>query len=162
LADLLDDQDRTREAADCLKRALAADPAYADAVFNLGLFLQRLDQPAEAAGWWRRYLELDGSSPWAARARRALEYFEMSLAGAWGVHEGYRDAGVPFSAPGSRALASPAPSTGAGRGGGGQPARPCLWHPPPQPSPARGEGVIGRVREGVIGRVREGVTGRTR
>ena len=82
LAHLLDDQDRTREAADCLKRTLAADPAYADAVFNLGLFLQRLDQPAEAAGWWRRYLELDGSSPWAARARRALKYCEMRLAGA--------------------------------------------------------------------------------
>jgi hypothetical protein len=35
----------------------------------------------EAAGWWRRYLVLDGSSPWAARAKRALKYCEIQLAG---------------------------------------------------------------------------------
>ena len=63
LADLLDDQGRTEEAIDCLARALDADPAYADAMFNMALFLQRLEQHAEAAGWWRRYLALD-------RARR--------------------------------------------------------------------------------------------
>ena len=81
LADVLDDQGRTADAIDCLKRALAADPAYADAMFNVALFLQRLERPAEAATWWRRYLELDGSSPWATRARRALKYCEMQLAG---------------------------------------------------------------------------------
>ena len=81
LADVLDDQGRTADAIDCLKRALAADPAYADAMFNMALFLQRLERPAEAATWWRRYLELDGSSPWATRARRALKYCEMQLAG---------------------------------------------------------------------------------
>jgi tetratricopeptide (TPR) repeat protein len=81
LADVLDDQRRTSDAVDCLKRALDADPAYADAMFNIGLFLQRLDQHAEAAAWWRRYLACDGSSPWAARAKRALKYCEMQLAG---------------------------------------------------------------------------------
>ena len=81
LADVLDEQGRTKEAVDCLQRALDADPTYTDAVFNMGLFLQRLERPAEAAKWWRRYLELDGSSDWAARARRALKYCEIQLAG---------------------------------------------------------------------------------
>jgi tetratricopeptide (TPR) repeat protein len=81
LADVLDEQGRTGEAVACLERALEADPGYTDAVFNIGLFLQQLDRPAEAAVWWRRYLELDGSSPWAARARRALKYCEIRLAG---------------------------------------------------------------------------------
>jgi tetratricopeptide (TPR) repeat protein len=81
LADLLDDRGRTNEAVHCLKRALEADHEYADAVFNMGLFLQRLERPAEAATWWRRYLELDGTSPWAARAKRALKYCEIQLAG---------------------------------------------------------------------------------
>jgi tetratricopeptide (TPR) repeat protein len=81
LADLLDEQHRTAEAVACLERALAAEPDYADAIFNMGLFLQRLEKHAEAAKWWRRYLEIDGSSPWAARAKRALKYCEMQLAG---------------------------------------------------------------------------------
>ena len=60
--------------------ALGADPAYADAIFNMGLFLQRLERHDEAAEWWRRYLALDGSSPWATRAKRALKYCEIQLA----------------------------------------------------------------------------------
>jgi tetratricopeptide (TPR) repeat protein len=81
LADVLDDQRRTAEAVECLARALAADPTYADALFNMGLFMQRLERHADAATWWRRYLALDDSSPWAARAKRALKYCEMQLAG---------------------------------------------------------------------------------
>ena len=81
LADVLDDQGRTQEAVDCLTRALDADPAYGDAMFNMGLLLQKLERPKDAAAWWRRYLELDHDSPWAARARRALKYCEMQLAG---------------------------------------------------------------------------------
>jgi len=79
LADMLDDQRRTKEAIDCLKRALDADPGYLDAMFNMGLLLQRLERHAEAALWWRRYLAVDGSSPWAARAKRALKYCEIQL-----------------------------------------------------------------------------------
>ena len=81
LADVLDDQRRTKEAIDCLHRALEADPAYADAMFNMALFLQRLERHAEAAEWWRHYLKVDGNSPWAARAKRALKYCEIHLAG---------------------------------------------------------------------------------
>jgi tetratricopeptide (TPR) repeat protein len=79
LADVLDDQGRAKEAIDCLSRALDADPAYVDAMFNMALLLQRLERHAEAAAMWKRYLELDDSSPWAARARRALKYCEMQL-----------------------------------------------------------------------------------
>ena len=81
LADMLDDQRRTTEAIACLRRALDADPAYLDAMFNLGLMLQRLERHAEAAQWWRRYLAVDASSPWAARARRALKFCEIQLLG---------------------------------------------------------------------------------
>ena len=81
LADVLDEQHRIDEAIECLKRALGADPTYADAMFNMGLLLQRLERHEEAAEWWRHYLALDGSSPWAARAKRALKYCEIQLAG---------------------------------------------------------------------------------
>ena len=81
LADILDEQGRADEAILCLQRAVDADPEYADAVFNLALFLQRLEKHAPAAQWWRRYLELDGSSLWAARARRALKFCEIQIAG---------------------------------------------------------------------------------
>ena len=81
LADLLDDQRRTVEAIDCLKRALGANPNYADAMFNMGLILQRLERHDEAAACWRRYLAIDDSSPWAARAKRALKFCEIHRAG---------------------------------------------------------------------------------
>jgi tetratricopeptide (TPR) repeat protein len=81
LADMLDEQGRADEAILCLQRAIGADPNYADAVFNLALFLQRREQHVQAAQWWRRYLELDSSSPWAARARRALKFCEIQIAG---------------------------------------------------------------------------------
>ena len=79
-ADVLDERRRIDEAIECLRRALGADPTYADAMFNMGLFLQRLERHDEAAAWWRRYLALDGTSPWAARAKRALKYCEIQLA----------------------------------------------------------------------------------
>jgi tetratricopeptide (TPR) repeat protein len=80
LADLLDDQGRAKEAIEALSKALEADPTYVDAMFNMGLLLQRLERHAEAAAMWKRYLELDDNSPWAARAHRALKYCEMQLA----------------------------------------------------------------------------------
>ncbi len=80
LSDLLDVQRRTKEAIASLDRALAADPGYADAMFNMALLLQGIERHAEAAEWWRRYLSVDASSPWAARAKRALKYCEIQLA----------------------------------------------------------------------------------
>ena len=80
LADLLDERGRLAEAVDCEKRALDANPHYADAMFNMALFLQRFDKHAEAATWWRCYLEHDRTSAWAERAKRALKYCEMQMA----------------------------------------------------------------------------------
>lgn len=80
LAGLLDDQRRGGEAVRCLEKALKIDPDYTDAVFNLALLLQRLDRPGEAAAQWKRYLEIDRTSDWAGRARRALKFCEMRAA----------------------------------------------------------------------------------
>ena len=80
LADLLDVQHRTKEAIACLDRALEADHGYADAMFNIALLLQRIERHADAVEWWRRYLSVDASSPWAARAKRAMKYCEIQLA----------------------------------------------------------------------------------
>ncbi len=80
LADMLDDQRRTEEAIACLDHALEADPGYADAMFNMALLLQRMERHADAAEWWKRYLSIDGDSPSAAHAKRAMKYCEIQLA----------------------------------------------------------------------------------
>ncbi len=80
LADFLDAQGKTKDAVSCLKRALDANPDYADAVFNLAMHLQALEQHADAIFHWRRYLALDPSSPWSAKAKRSLKYCEMQVA----------------------------------------------------------------------------------
>ena len=77
LGDLLDDQGRTEAAIECLRKAVRVAPDYADAVFNLALLLQRTNQYAEAADYWRRYLVGDCQTEWAARARRSLKFCEM-------------------------------------------------------------------------------------
>jgi Tetratricopeptide repeat/BRCA1 C Terminus (BRCT) domain len=78
LSDLLDEQGRPEAAINCLRSALRA-PAYADAMFNLALLLQRNNKHAEAAEYWRRYLANDAQSEWAARARRSLKFCEMQI-----------------------------------------------------------------------------------
>lgn len=80
LADLLDDQNQPEKAIAALNRAIDIEPDYADAIFNLGLMHQRREDHEQAARCWRRYLALDTTSDWAARARRALKYCEMRLA----------------------------------------------------------------------------------
>jgi tetratricopeptide (TPR) repeat protein len=79
LADLLDDQGRSEGAIECLRKALVVAPDYVDAIFNLALFLQRRGAYAEAADYWRRYLVSDGTSEWAARARRSLKFCEIQV-----------------------------------------------------------------------------------
>jgi tetratricopeptide (TPR) repeat protein len=80
LADVLDEGGRTADAIAALEAAIKADPDYADAIFNLALLLQRLERHGEAAAWWKRYLKLDDSSPWSARAKRALKFSEIMIA----------------------------------------------------------------------------------
>jgi tetratricopeptide (TPR) repeat protein len=77
LSDLLDEQGRVVTAIECLRRAVASD--YADAMFNLALLLQRTNQYADAADYWRCYLASDCRSEWAARARRSLKFCEMQI-----------------------------------------------------------------------------------
>jgi tetratricopeptide (TPR) repeat protein len=66
-------------AIECLRTALRVAPDYVDAMFNLALLLQRTNQYAEAAGYWRRYLAGDCQSEWAARARRSLKFCEIQI-----------------------------------------------------------------------------------
>jgi tetratricopeptide (TPR) repeat protein len=80
LANLLEEQGQAAKAVESLKKAVALDPDYADAIFNLALLLQKTDRLSDAASYWRRYIALDESSPWAARARRALKLCEMQNA----------------------------------------------------------------------------------
>jgi hypothetical protein len=60
-----------KTAIECLRKALRVAPDYADAMFNLALLLQRKNQYAEAADYWRRYLASNCQSEWATRARRS-------------------------------------------------------------------------------------------
>jgi len=66
-------------AAERLLLPLRVAPDYADATFNLALLLQRKNEYAEAADYWRRYLASDRQSEWAARARRSLKFCEMQV-----------------------------------------------------------------------------------
>jgi tetratricopeptide (TPR) repeat protein len=76
---MLDEQGRVEAAIECLRIALRVAPDYTDAMFNLALVLQRTNQYAEAAGYWRRYLASDYQSEWAARARRSLKFCEIQI-----------------------------------------------------------------------------------
>jgi tetratricopeptide (TPR) repeat protein len=107
---LLDESGRLIEAVDCQKRALAANPQYVDAMFNLALFPQRLGNHAEAATWWARYLERDRTSEWAERAKRALKYCEMELATAASIAAEPAEAAgrACFRTPGHTSLRNPA------------------------------------------------------
>ena len=77
LSDLLDDQGRSEAAIECLRKSLQAAPDYVDAMFNLALLLQRKNEYAEAAIYWRRFLAIESRSEWATRARRSLKFCEI-------------------------------------------------------------------------------------
>src|SRR5262245_46756287 len=79
LSDLLDEQGRSEAAIECLRTALQIRPDFGDAIFNLAVLLQRKNRFAEAADYWRRYLDNDCQSGWAARARRSLKFCEMQI-----------------------------------------------------------------------------------
>ncbi|HXT19680.1 MAG TPA: zf-HC2 domain-containing protein, partial [Thermoanaerobaculia bacterium] len=58
--------------------ALAATPNLSEALFNRALALEGLGLPLGARQAWRRYLEVDASSSWAAQARRQLAAIEST------------------------------------------------------------------------------------
>ncbi len=53
--------------------ALQLNPDYGDAVFNLALIAERKNENMQAVKYWKSYLKLDGTSTWAAQARKQLE-----------------------------------------------------------------------------------------
>jgi tetratricopeptide (TPR) repeat protein len=64
---------RIEKAADEFRHALDLDPAFAPALFNLGLFYERTSLPERAAVQWQRYLQLDPNSGWGKEARSRLQ-----------------------------------------------------------------------------------------
>jgi Tfp pilus assembly protein PilF len=74
---MLDEQGQSEAAIECLRKSLQGALDYVDAMFNLALLLQRRNECAEAADYWRRYLAIDDQSEWATRARRSLKFCEM-------------------------------------------------------------------------------------
>lgn len=69
---VLRDMGRIEAARQHLVKAVALDPTYADAIYNLAALEYDAHDLAAARQWWLRYLELDGSSDWARRARAGV------------------------------------------------------------------------------------------
>ncbi|HWR51454.1 MAG TPA: tetratricopeptide repeat protein [Bryobacteraceae bacterium] len=73
LGNLYDETGRRDLASTHYHAAVQANPSYADAYYNLALLCQSHGDLMEAVRHWKTYLKLDGSSTWAAIARRELE-----------------------------------------------------------------------------------------
>ena len=69
---VLRDLGRTAAARQNLQRAVDIDPSYADAIYNLAALEYDAHDLVAARQWWLRYLELDGTSDWARRARAGV------------------------------------------------------------------------------------------
>ena len=69
---VLRDMGRIQAAREHLGRAVAIDPSYADAIYNLAALEYDAHDLGAARQWWLRYLELDGTSDWARRARAGV------------------------------------------------------------------------------------------
>jgi tetratricopeptide (TPR) repeat protein len=52
--------------------ALAHEPCYGDALYNMADTLDELGRDNEAQRYWRSYLASDTASPWADYARQRL------------------------------------------------------------------------------------------
>jgi CHAT domain-containing protein len=60
------------DAVTAADRALSLDPAFAEALFNRALMIERLGLRTDARKAWSRYLEVDPASGWAAEAQAHL------------------------------------------------------------------------------------------
>ena len=72
LGNLLDDVGETELAIAELRQVCNRCPEFADAHFNLGTILARVGGVAQARNHFERYIALDPTSEWAARARERL------------------------------------------------------------------------------------------
>ncbi|MFO1056523.1 MAG: tetratricopeptide repeat protein [Dongiaceae bacterium] len=79
LALAAEDEANWELAAAQYRRAAQARPDYADAHFNLGLLLTKLERCEEALACWDRFLALEPGSRQAAIARRAAALCRMRL-----------------------------------------------------------------------------------
>jgi len=72
LGNLLDELGETELSIAELRQVVSRHPEFADAHYNLGLVLFRVGGQTQARAHLLRYLELDGDSEWASRARAFL------------------------------------------------------------------------------------------
>lgn len=73
LGNLFDERGNPEQAAGHYLAALQLNPNYADAHYNLALLYQIRGESMNAVRHWKAYLKLDGTSSWAAIARRELD-----------------------------------------------------------------------------------------
>jgi tetratricopeptide (TPR) repeat protein len=73
LANLFDETGDRERAMLHYQSAIRVNPQYADAHYNLALLYQSHGEVLKAVRHWQAYLKLDGSSNWAAIARRELD-----------------------------------------------------------------------------------------
>jgi Tfp pilus assembly protein PilF len=62
----------SRRAVFYFERALAADPRFSDAHFNLAMAYEQVGERAKARPHWKRYLEIEPTGTWADIAREHL------------------------------------------------------------------------------------------
>ena len=72
LGNVLDELKRLPDAITAYRHAIALQPRYADAHYNLALALERNGQRRSALSHWTTYLALDNSGAWASHARAQL------------------------------------------------------------------------------------------
>jgi CHAT domain-containing protein len=74
-----DSQKKATEIAESqinLNKALDIDGTYLEALFNRALWYEYMSLPRQAREDWRRYLDLDRSSPWSVEAKKHLDSLE--------------------------------------------------------------------------------------
>ena len=74
---LMADDGRAMSARRHLRKAIALDADYADAVFNLARLEFDAGNLGEARRLWVRYLELDDASEWAKTAARGIQFIDL-------------------------------------------------------------------------------------
>ena len=77
-AALLRDAGKIGAARQHLKRAIAIDPDYADAIYNLASLEFDAGALGAARTAWARYLELDQDSEWARTASRGIAFVDLN------------------------------------------------------------------------------------